>query len=68
MKRTQTTHVRKFGGVWYQLIHTNCPICNPCDLFWLFKDDHCPDNIDCLQKRKGGVFNGLGTWKEIGEK
>jgi len=68
MHRTQKTHVRKFGGVWYQLVKVSIDnllsetVCIGC----CFIEDlaKCAWGCDCLEDV---VFWCGGIWKEIGK-
>ncbi len=68
MKRNRSTHVRKFGGVWYQLVRLRenivpwYDVCGGCCL------EHdmtlCAEGFDC---QRDVVFDIGGIWKEVGQ-
>lgn len=71
LNRTKSTHVRKFDGVWYQLISFSSEdlklgrLCYGCSFLPEEAIAICDACDDC---QPGYIFNNGGIWKEIGKK
>jgi hypothetical protein len=67
--RTNKTHVRKFGGVWYQLIEVEYDTCDGCDIFAKHGIGECPliSSGVCYPKYWGGMLQLRSQYREVGE-